>query len=488
MSSGLGTDLSFKYTARDFASIREELRLLMLRGIPEWVDSPSSFEGVLMDQFAYIGDILNFYVDRLGSEAYLQTAVRRESLINIAFMFGYVPTPQTAASGYVTFTKAEGLGDVIVPAGTQVFAQAEGFDPIIFETTSQTVITEASAEVPVTEGVTVTEELLGASTGGPSQVLSLFNKDVIKGSVRVFTKDGNVDSGTGEPALMEWTFTERIIDGEFYERAFSLYVNANGNMYVQFGDGTTGAIPPTGVEVYATYRYGTGAGGNVAAGAVKSLVTGGELTGRVQSVTNAAAMQGGADAESIESMRKSIPKSIRAIERAVTAKDFESLSQRVGGVAKASVNPASSVTSVQVAIAPVGGGLATSTLQASVEAYLAERKMVGVDVVAVSPDYVPINVSIDVQADPRYRNDDVAERVAKAVNDLYAFDNVDFGQRMAKAIVFRSTVDIEGVEYLSISAFNRDGEGADADFTLDFDEIPEIGNLAVTVVGGIAAA
>ena len=481
------TPTKFNYTARDFATIREELRLLVLREIPDWIDSPSSFEGVLMDMYAYVGDILHFYVDRLGSEAYLQTAVRRESLLNIAYMLGYVPTPQTAAAGEVTFTKADGLGDVTVPAGTQVFAQLEGFDAIVFETTIDRVITGATADIDVVEGQTVTEELVGVSSGDPSMYFTLFNDSVIKDSVRVYTKDGNVTSSTGEPTLVEWTFTERIIDGAFFERAYSLTTDADNYTYVQFGDGVSGAIPATGVEIYVTYRFGQGTLGNVSASAVRSLVAGGELIGRVKTVSNALAMQGGADAESIESMRTSIPKSVRAVERAVTADDFESLALRVGGVAKASVNPASSVTSMQVAIAPVGGGAPTGTLVTEAEAYLAERKMVGVGVVGVAPSYISINATLDVSVDPRYRNDDVHDSVVAAFTDLFSFDNVDFGQRISKAGIFRATVDLEGVAYLEISIFNRDGTGDDPDFTLDYDEIPEVGALLVNATGGITA-
>ncbi len=477
--------VAFSYTARDFATIREELRLLTLREIPDWVDSPASFEGVLMDMYAYVGDILHFYVDRLGSEAYLQTAVRRESLLNIAYMLGYVPAPQTAASGVVTFTKTAGLGNITVPQGTMVYAQLEGFDPIIFETTETGIITGASLDIDVIEGVTVTEELLGISGGDASQFFTLYNDAVIKDSVRVFTRDGNVSPSTGIPALVEWTYTERIIDGAFYERAFSLYTDADGYTYVQFGDGVSGAIPPTGVEVVATYRYGQGVDGNVAAGAIRSLVSGGDLVGRISSVSNASAMQGGSDAESIESMRKSIPQSIRAVERAVTMDDFASLAQRVGGVAKAATNPASSVTSVEVAIAPVGGGQPTGTLLASTDLYLDSRKMVGVDVVSVVPAYVDVNISISITCDARYRNADVDAAVEAAINDLFAFDNVSFGQRVTKAGIFRYTVDIEGVDYVEITTFNRDGVGNDADFILAYNELPQVGTLIVTVTGGI---
>jgi uncharacterized phage protein gp47/JayE len=476
---------AFKYTARDYATIRDELRLLLLREIPEWVDSPATFESVFMDQVAYVGDIMHFYIDRLASEAYLSSAVRRESLLNIAYMLGYVPTPQSAAAGVVTFTKVVGLGDVTIPAGTRVYAQSEGFSPIQFETKADHVITGATADIEVVEGVSVTTELLGVSTGAASQTFSLYNYGAIKNSVQVYTRDGNVSSSTGYPTLVEWTFTERIVDGEFFDRAYSLAVDSDGFTYVAFGDGVSGAVPATGVEIYCTYRHGQGSGGNVAASAIKSLSSGGELTGRVASVNNDLAMQGGADAESIESMRTSIPKSVRAVERAVTKSDFESLAIRVGGVAKSSSNPASSVTSVQVAVAPVGGGAPTATLLEEVEVYMAERKMVGVDFVAVVPVYVPLNITVNVDVDSRYRQNDVKDATVAAVEALYAFDNVNFMQRVTKAGVFKVTVDIEGAEYVSITTFNRDGAGDDNDFVLAYNEIPELGSLIVNATGGI---
>jgi uncharacterized phage protein gp47/JayE len=219
---------------------------------------------------------------------------------------------------------------------------------------------------------------------------------------------------------------------------------------------------------------------------VRSLVSGGDLTGRIQSVSNALGLQGGADAESIESMRTSIPKSIRAVERAVTLEDFASLTMRVGGVAKASTNPASSVTSVQVAMAPVGGGSPTPTLVSDVETYLSVRKMVGVDVVVVNPVYVPINITVLITVDERYRNIDVHDAVEAAIRKMFSFDYVSFAQRITKSSVFRNTVDIEGVIYVEITTFNRDGAGADNDFILAYNELASMGALIVTATLGIS--
>ena len=65
----------------------------------------------MLELFAYMGDVLNFYIDRAASEAFLGTALRRQSVLYIADMFGYKPIGQHSASVVLLFTlddEAEG--------------------------------------------------------------------------------------------------------------------------------------------------------------------------------------------------------------------------------------------------------------------------------------------------------------------------------------------------------------------------------------------
>lgn len=476
--------LPFDYTARDFETIRADMFKRLKMAMPEWEPHESSFETVILEIIAATSDVLNFYIDRMAAESFVQTAVTRESVLNLAAMFGYVPTPQTAAKGNVTFTKMAGQGNVLVPAGTQVYAQPLGSSAIVFEVDVDNVITLTTKDIAVSEGKTVSLEAVGASNGAERQVFPLFQKNVIKDSVIVFTKDGPIDSTTGQPTLVQWEYVDRLIDAEFYQRAYTLVVDENGYTYVAFGDSVSGQIPTIGAPVQVTYRYGVGAGGNVAAGAISGLVEGGTLASQIASVSNATAMSGGADAESLESMRRNIPRSLRALERAVTLEDYASLALRVGGVAKAN-GSATVSTNVLLALAPIGGGTATTIVKDEVQRYLDERKMIGTVVTLIDPVYVPINVTVSIEVNARFRRSVVAKQVEEAIKAALAFEKVDFGQKVTRATTFKAGAVINGVDVFDITAHNRDGAGDDGTLTMAYNEIPTVGTITVNATGGI---
>jgi hypothetical protein len=101
--------LSIDYTSRDYYSIREDLINLVKRrvnqsGIRKWAGEDASDFGVaLIEAFAYVGDLTNYYIDRIANETYLPTATQRKSIINLAKLYGYSPTGFRAATLQVTF-------------------------------------------------------------------------------------------------------------------------------------------------------------------------------------------------------------------------------------------------------------------------------------------------------------------------------------------------------------------------------------------------
>jgi uncharacterized phage protein gp47/JayE len=476
----------FDYTARDFSTLRADLRRRVQTEIPEWQDNDAAFESVILDMFAYVGDILNFYIDRQAAESFIQTATQRDSILALADMFGYIPSPQTASRGVVRFTRQSAVtGDIAIPAGTQVFSQTFGEEPIVFETEADYILDSGNTyeDLNVVEGSTVNMEPLGASTGIERQNYPLFRPNVIKDSVRVYTLDGPPDSN-GAPTAVEWSFINRLIDASFYEQVFTLFTDDNGITHVRFGDGILGAIPTTGAPVVATYRHGFGARGNIGPGAVSSLVAGTELALKIASVSNAAAFTGGSDVESLESMRRNVPRSLRSLERAVTLEDYGSVAVQVPGVAKANAN-ATIPTNVLIYVAPSGGGAPPAQLLTDVEDYLDDRKMVGTTVTAIAATYVPINVTVSLTVNSRYRRTVVADAVKEAITASLDFDIVEFQQTISKAGVFRSTLNIPGVEFFDITAHNRTGSGNIDTITLTQGEIPVPGTITVNATGGI---
>jgi hypothetical protein len=119
--------ISVDYTSRDYYALREDLIELVKSRVnagsgKQWSgEDPSDFGVALLEAFAYIGDLTNYYIDRIANESYLPTATQRKSILNLARLYGYVPTGFRAAQVEVQFsnsyssdiTDAEGDGDEV---------------------------------------------------------------------------------------------------------------------------------------------------------------------------------------------------------------------------------------------------------------------------------------------------------------------------------------------------------------------------------------
>ena len=91
------------YTDKDFASLRQALLELATFRLPEWTDrSPADLGMLLVDLFAYMGDVVSYYQDRIASESFLDTAVERRSILNLLRLIGYELAPPAAASAELT--------------------------------------------------------------------------------------------------------------------------------------------------------------------------------------------------------------------------------------------------------------------------------------------------------------------------------------------------------------------------------------------------
>lgn len=65
------------YTDKDFDSLRARLIALVRSVFPDWSDfSVASFGNVLLEMYAFVGDVITFYLDNQARESRLVTATR----------------------------------------------------------------------------------------------------------------------------------------------------------------------------------------------------------------------------------------------------------------------------------------------------------------------------------------------------------------------------------------------------------------------------
>jgi hypothetical protein len=449
------------------------------------VGEPADFGTLLLELYAYMGDGMNYYIDRVAAEPFLATAVRRQSILGIADMLGYNPIAQQAATLMLEFSLADDayINEAItIDSGVlvQTTAQREE-NAIFFETLG--VLTLGGPSGPRTgtmggiEGRTVEREYVGVSNGAPLQDFILANAGVIERSLALWVAEAN-------GAEYQWDFVDRLTDAGPEASVYTTSVDENFFMHLRTGDAVSGRIPPVNATIYASYRYGRGSQGNVVVGQVVLL------TDPIQgvSVVNTTQGHGGADPESIDSMRYSIPRAARASDRAVTLEDFATLAQQVPGVAKAT-SYGQYYTAIHVPIAPVGGGDPPEDLKDRVAAYLQERMMVGTTVLVEDPQWLDAECTLVVHVLPNFGQGAVRQDVEDTVAALFAFEVVGFGTRISIGDVFRAAIDVAGVDYIELTVLRAVGAPAPAvqDIVPTATQLPRMAedDLTVTAVGGL---
>src|SRR5262249_50738297 len=91
------------YTKKDFQSLRQAMLDLARYRLPERTDrSPGDLGMVLVDLFAYMGDVILYYQDRIANESFLSTAVERRSVLNALRLIGYELAPPIPARAELT--------------------------------------------------------------------------------------------------------------------------------------------------------------------------------------------------------------------------------------------------------------------------------------------------------------------------------------------------------------------------------------------------
>src|SRR5947209_11744946 len=96
----------------------------------------NDYQTMFIEVWAYLADILTFYQERIANEAFIGTATQRESLLQLARLIDYHPSPGAAASGLVAFTVAANQS-LTVPSGFRLGSPSQsGKPPLVFETSS----------------------------------------------------------------------------------------------------------------------------------------------------------------------------------------------------------------------------------------------------------------------------------------------------------------------------------------------------------------
>jgi hypothetical protein len=478
------------YTNLGYESMRDAMLALARERVPEWTDqSDNDLLRLLVDLTAFSSDINLYYQTRIAANLLPETSDEPDALIQLLRLIGYELRPPSAATANLRLA----FGPVVVPpitipSGTAFTVRLSSGQELNFESErdvqilgAQLTPPDALAQrhffpLPVVEGRTVVNELIGVSDGSPNQRYPLGQKPVLANSIQITVAE------PGGPA--RWQVVDTLAKSSPADRHCIAQRDAEGRAIILFGDGGSGVIggngmiPPRGtpvipVTINATYRVGGGVIGNVPAESIfrSSLAV-------IADAVNPQAAAGGMEGEDLERARAFAPRLFRTQDRGVTRDDYRDLALQVPGVGKA-LAVAVSWNYVVLFIAPSGQVAEPSELlKRDLLEFLERQRMTTTGLRIVGPKPADIYLVADVQAQPYFRRVDVQEAVEKAVADYLAFDNVDFGRPIYLSRVYDAIQSLPEVASLNVTRFSRSPTGAietDGQIKLAANELPRPG-------------
>lgn len=429
------------YVDRSYEQIKASVIARVTTKVPEITDfSESNILVVIISMFAGIAEMLNYYIDSMAREAFLETARLYASGVKLVKMLDYRILAYTPASVDLTFTTLASstptavAADYSVPAG--IIVQTSNGVPFI--TTEELLIPAGEYEATVpSKQMEATSFNAGITNTDPDQTFTI--------SVQYANGTMNITINS-----INWELVDTFAFSGPTSKHFLVDIDANGNQYIQFGDGTYGEIPPSGYSVLCTCYATLGSSGNsYQPGTITSIQTSLALPGGIDQITctNDLASSGGADIDSLADIKKKAPLSVRTNWRAVTFQDYQDIPLLVGGVQYAYADGCCG-RDVDLYIAPSGGGIASTALLNDVSDFMEIHKTIGKRVNEYKAGITNIFVSADVYGRFRYTAAQVHDAVVEELTTEYAFGKTGINVAIRSSDILALIDNLVEVDYV----------------------------------------
>lgn len=449
---------------------------------PDWTDESSTDFGIqLLWLYAVLGRFMVDQMERIKRGLFIGTVTDRATMQRLLELIDYSLSETGSASVSVTFTLESGHPGVTIPGATKVgTAASTDQSAIIFETSDDELVGAGVTSVIVgcVQGVTVAEEILGSSDGTTGQQFTTAKRPAIALSETVEVNEG---------VWAEWTRVDNFVSSGQADKHYRVVNESLGYMTIQFGDGVNGVIPVRGANnIRITYRVGSGAEGNVGAGTITELVSSVDY---VLSVTNATAASGGTDRESLDHARIYGPAGLKALDRAVTVADIESLidsyvSAKYGGVAVSKAFEVGGQT-VHVMVVPRYGGNPSDGMKSELQTMIESKRVICTNIAVIDPTYHLVDITADVYVHQNHAPSVVGAAVKQNLlnylsptyqNPTTGLYPHGFGRNIYLSDIYATIDGTAGVDYCDIT------EPADNEIVPIY-KIADIGDITLTIIG-----
>ena len=401
----------------DFDAIKQNIKTF-LKGQDTFQDY--DFEGsgmsVLMDVLAYNTHYNALYNNMTINEMFLDSASKRNSVVSLSKMLGYVPRSAICSKATVSLTLTTptvGPSVLTLPAYSTFSTSVNGVQYTFYNTSSYT-ITGAGTQytfpdIKIIEGTPLT-----------------FNWEVTAGSIYVIpnstidltTLKVQVQESSSSSIFETYTNGNDITIANSTTRVYFVKEIDDGLYQLTFGDGVIGKKLDNGNVVHIEYMASNLSAPN---GARLFNYTGTTLiSNATNNISTSVVATGGAAAEDIESIRFNAPRTYAAQNRAVTPEDYKAVIYSALPNAKSVAvwggedNNPPVYGKIFVCVKPVDATKLTTAEKSNlISTILNSKNVVSVQPEIVDADY--INIALNVTA---YYNDRETTRTAEELKTI----------------------------------------------------------------------
>ena len=388
----------------DFDQIKTNLRTF-LQSQSEFQDY--NFEGsglsIMLDVLAYNTHYLAFLANMSTNEIYLDSADIRNNIVSLAKMIGYTPSSPRAPRADVDIVINNATGTSVTMNKGTVFTTTVDNTQYQYVNNEDITIVPASgvyrfSNVTLYEGTLVTFKYT-VDSNDPDQRFVIPSSKADTSTLKVSVQNSAQDTTTST-----YTFASNYSSVTSTTKSFFIQEAEDGKFEVYFGDGVTGAAVDDGNIVILEYIVTNKTESNGAS----SFTLSGNIGGFSDvAITTNSASQGGAEAETSDSIKFNAPLSYAAQNRAVTTSDYEvfvrnlypnALSVSAWGGEDDEV-PVYGV--VKISINPLSGSTLTAATKADIVAQLKRFNVASVRPEIVDPDITSVVLNSTVRYDAK---------------------------------------------------------------------------------------
>lgn len=411
-------------TSLDFDDIKSSLKAYLLT---QSEFSGYNFEGsalnILLDVLSVNTHYTAFFANMLANEMFLDTATQRDSVVSLAKLLSYTPQSKKASkiTANITITPQAGHTPslVVVPRNTVFTTTMDNqvFNYVVTE--NQTIYKDTDGNyigygIELSEGAIV-QFAYEVDAENPDQKFLIPNLSVDTDSLVVKVRNSRTDSTT-----YTWTKSTDLYDLTSTSKVYWLQESNKSYFEVYFGDGIIGKQPSTGNIVILEYLVTNGSTANgagtsdsttspaltLASGSASYTYSSTEYTTSNLVVSVVDPASGGADKESIESIKFLAPLTYAAQNRAVTAEDYKTvILQNRPSIETCTVwggedNTPVNLGKVYISLKPFSGSTVSELTKENITRdILATRNVVTIQPVIVDPDYTYLIINTTVKFD-----------------------------------------------------------------------------------------